>query len=210
MVYKITCISTQKYYIGVHSTNNIDDGYMGSGIEIKKHLSFCLGVHIKEIISETSDRDSALFLEKKIVNRQLLLDPLCLNIALGGAGSNINWTDHNKNPKNRHFRIKGRVAANKTAAMRKCSAETFAKTSARLHREGKICAPDWTGRSHKETTKRKIGLANAIKQAGKLNSQFGTHWFHYPLTKEVKKIKSSEVVVYTVLGWKPGRIFNKL
>jgi hypothetical protein len=34
-LYKITCIINEKYYLGIHSTNNINDGYMGSGKRIK-------------------------------------------------------------------------------------------------------------------------------------------------------------------------------
>jgi pentatricopeptide repeat protein len=34
-IYKTTCLITGKYYIGMHSTTNFEDGYMGSGKRLR-------------------------------------------------------------------------------------------------------------------------------------------------------------------------------
>ena len=34
-IYKTTCNITNKYYIGMHSTSNLEDGYLGSGKRLR-------------------------------------------------------------------------------------------------------------------------------------------------------------------------------
>ena len=43
-IYKTTCSITNRFYIGMHSTDNIDDNYLGSG----KRLWNSINYHGKE------------------------------------------------------------------------------------------------------------------------------------------------------------------
>ena len=47
---------------------------------------------------------------------------------------------------------------------------------------------DWSGRKHKEESKKKIGEGNKISQMGKKNSQYGSIWINNgELVKKVNK-----------------------
>ena len=86
--YRIINKNTNQYYFGIHSTNNLNDNYMGSGTFLKKeYREHGKENFIKEILKFFDDRKTLLEYEKKIVNEDILSDPLCLNIAKGGVTS---------------------------------------------------------------------------------------------------------------------------
>lgn len=89
-LYKITCTVSSMVYIGVHSTNNLDDGYLGSGTviknKIKKHGRAAM---VKEIIEFYPDRETALAMEAVFVDEIVLNDPLSMNIRIGGKGNTV-------------------------------------------------------------------------------------------------------------------------
>lgn len=86
-VYKTICVTTGHYYFGVHSTNNMNDNYLGSGLKLinflKKHGRSCC---VREIIKICSTRDEAFKHEKEVLTEYVLSDPLCLNLIEGGTG----------------------------------------------------------------------------------------------------------------------------
>ena len=86
-IYKTTCIVNGKFYVGMHSTDNLEDGYLGSGKILgysrKKHGD---ENHNKEIIEMCSDRPALKLREKEIVNEELLSHPLNINLKYGGEG----------------------------------------------------------------------------------------------------------------------------
>ena len=64
--------------------------------------------------------------------------------------------------------------------------------------------PDWTGKSHKTSTKKKISRALKEAQGGSRNSQYGTRWV-YREKDGAKKIPATSLESYLEAGWLPGR-----
>lgn len=85
IIYKITNKINGRYYIGRHSTNNIDDSYMGSGVGIKNAIKkYGIDNFTKEIINETTSSELLWELEKEIVNDDVVNDKMSYNICYGG------------------------------------------------------------------------------------------------------------------------------
>ena len=75
-IYKTTCIVTDEYYYGMHSTPNLEDGYMGSGVNLKASIEKhgCEN-HRREIVLYCLSREIMIAKEEEIVNQDLLKDP---------------------------------------------------------------------------------------------------------------------------------------
>lgn len=85
--YKIVNKINGHFYYGIHSTYNINDGYMGSGTNIKDAIKkFGIENFEKEILKEFPSRQQLLEYEKEIVNQILIKDKSCYNITIGGGG----------------------------------------------------------------------------------------------------------------------------
>lgn len=84
-LYKITNQLNGKFYIGIHSTNNLNDGYFGSGTyinnAIKKHGKENF---VKEILEYKETREELSKREEEIVTLEFIQNPLTYNIRLGG------------------------------------------------------------------------------------------------------------------------------
>lgn len=90
--YRITHVPTGRFYVGIRSCSCTpeQDPYMGSGVIIKRLLeSHPASEFLKTIIEKFETRLEASDLESIIVTEELLLDPLCLNLKLGGDNSII-------------------------------------------------------------------------------------------------------------------------
>ena len=89
LIYKTTNLLNTKYYIGCHQTDNLNDGYLGSG----KHLKYAIKKYGKnnfkfEIMYSLSSKEEMFELERSIVNEDLINSPLTYNLKIGGSGGN--------------------------------------------------------------------------------------------------------------------------
>jgi hypothetical protein len=86
-LYKITNILNNNFYIGVHKTNNIDDGYFGSGLNINRAIKKHGKKNFKKEILKFFDNETDMFLaEAEIVTEDFLKQPNVYNVQIGGHG----------------------------------------------------------------------------------------------------------------------------
>lgn len=160
--YKITNNINGKYYYGVHSTNNLDDGYMGSGKYLhnayKKHG---ISNFTKTILKYFNDSDSMYLYESEVVDKNIVKDKNSYNIALGGrTGFRANLLpqdEYNKycetmsiatlGEKNGFY---GKTHTNET---RKKLSESASKRTGEKN--------PFYGKSHNDETRSKISKANS-------------------------------------------------
>jgi hypothetical protein len=200
-IYKSINLINGKYYIGMHSTNDINDGYIGSG----KRLWYSIKKYGKEnfkteIIEMLPNRNSLKEREKEIVNEDVLKDSSCMNMMRGGQGGFIS----DEQQRWRSF-CAGKKSAEKLKTddewrirHSKIASENFKKA----HQSGKIRYDTFTGKKHSEETKKKI--SETLKQLKLKNSQLGTQWI---TNGEInKKIKIVDVIP---TGWSLGRVIKK-
>lgn len=129
-VYKVTNLITNKYYVGAHSTSNLNDGYMGSGQQIKDAIKKYGATNFKfEILEMFSTREDAFKKEAEIVTENFVRDPQTYNMTTGGIGGSIK-TDEWKQQVSQ--KLRGRQFTPEHS-MKKSLAQTGSKN----HRYGK-------------------------------------------------------------------------
>ena len=210
-IYRITNTKNENYYIGMHSTNNLEDGYMGGGTRIRNSIrKHGLWVHIKEILEFLDDRESLIKREIEIVDESLLLDPFCMNLKKGGEGGGRIWSeDHMKKFGSAGNQKMIQLCENleyKEEFTKKCKSSETWKT---LHKEGKFTYDNFKGKSHKEESKKMIGEKNSESQKGEKNSQFGKVWIRKEKMDIETKVSKEDLEFYLSSGWERGRIISR-
>ena len=207
-LYKTTNLINKKYYYGMHSTSNLDDGYLGSGLKLRRSIrKYGKENFVKEILQFFENRDDLINGEIKLITEQVIDDPLSMNLMCGGNGG-LN----NKNGfLNKNIAIKARLITNKILHYKLQNDLEYRERVCKsisdgvkkwLHNRGKAA---WTGKKHSEETKKKMSESAKGLQVGEKNGSFGTCWITNQI--ENKKIKKEDLDSYLELGWVKGRKF---
>jgi hypothetical protein len=86
IIYKTTCIITGRWYLGLHSTDYLDDGYRGSGTRLQYSLKkYGKENHTFEILEFLPSRKELVQREIELITEEMVKDPMCMNLMKGGG-----------------------------------------------------------------------------------------------------------------------------
>jgi hypothetical protein len=195
-IYKTTNLLNGDFYVGVHSTNNLNDDYLGSGKRLKRSVKKYGKENFKlEVLEFFNDRSSLMLRENEIVNDSLLSDPNCMNLKVGGTGG-FSQEAQVRNSKKGNQRFIELMKNDEWKNNQRQKQSIGLKNEMRK----KGIKGRWEGKKHSNESKRKIGLKNSKNQTGNKNSQYNTCWITNDSIN--KKIKMSENLPE---GWRYGR-----
>ena len=203
LIYKTTNLLSGKYYIGMHSTNNLDDGYMGSG----RRLRYSINKHGKdnhkvEILEYCNSREELKNREIDIVTLNEIAKIDCMNLKVGGEGGFIS------DEQQRHrSQCGGRAHVEKLKSddvYKERHNKTFTKNRLNWINSGKHNFKTFEGKTHSSQTKVKMSETKKGQGKGENNSQYGSSWITNE--SENKKIKRGDFIPE---GWRLGRVIIK-
>lgn len=221
-LYRITNKVNGRFYIGVHKTNNLEDGYMGSGKIIQQAIKkYGIDNFEKEIIEFFNNEKEMMDKEIEIVNEEFLKRDEVYNLKRGGFGGfdyinklGLNRTPEilakrgdsikksyiGKNISGENSKSYGKHHTDKTKSIISEKRKEFFLSGGE-HPRGML------GKKHKKETKdkqRKASIENSPLR-GKLGMDHptgGKTWYN----NGISHIRSFN---HPGVGWVEGRIFKK-
>lgn len=206
-IYKTTNKIDGKIYIGKHKTNDLDDGYIGSG-KYLKHAIEKYGIENfkKEILFQFDNEDETNAKEAELVTEEFVKEDTNYNLCPGGNGGfgYINSNEELRIEKNKKARsiTNTRHKEKLKSWAAKGGTTTYEKhgVNVKFLEAGRN---SFLGKTHTLETKSLIGEKNSKHQKGNGNSQFGTMWITNG--DDNKKISKNEPIPD---GWVNGRKTN--
>ena len=158
--YVTTNLVNGKKYVGDHSTNNLEDGYIGSGnLFVQKVNEYGKENFSKEILEFFSTKQEAFTAQEKYIKKYK---------------SSVRENGYNISPKGGH-NIGGCFSEETLEKLRIGSSKPKSKEHKerikegikKAIKEGRYKRPDWTGREHSNESKQKMSKSHIGKKMSK-------------------------------------------
>jgi len=212
LVYKTTNKIKGEYYIGVHVTDDLEDGYLGSGKRLIYSLSkYGRDAFEREILATFNDPDEMFQKEAELVNEETLKDPLCLNLKVGGHGG---WLLKDKSAlytaESQAIRSpygKKEWREKNAEKIREWTAKGLSSARQKLYEMKKsgYKPVGMLGKHHTEEHKNHMSQVMSVAQAGERNSQYGKCWIYSTTERQSKRVMKEDVQGWLDKGWSLGR-----
>lgn len=187
IVYKTINLINNKYYIGIHSTLNINDNYLGCGhwrgrkVSLKATSSPILNAFLKygdinfkkEILFIYKTREEALVKEQELIN---VSDKMCYNARTGGINNYI-YTEQAKHKMSKSAKKRSKHILLQTIILKEYNKWRTGKTYKEIYGEekGKEVSTKkskaLTGRKLSEKHKQKMSENRKGKDCGKCKNR---------------------------------------
>lgn len=96
IIYKTTNLINNKIYVGMHSTDNLNDGYLGSGWILKQAIKKYSKENFKrEVLLVLPSRKEAREVEALLVDTEFISRQNTYNLQEGGMGVENQWGENN-------------------------------------------------------------------------------------------------------------------
>jgi len=154
-IYQTTNLTNGKIYIGYHSTEDLNDQYLGSGKILNQAITKSGRENFKrEILYVFPSREEALNKELELVNEAFVQREDTYNMKIGGEGG---WDHTYSNPKIAERRRAGnrRAIEEGRAAMWRLTAE----------QRSEIGKKSFLGKTHSAESRKKIGDAQLLDES---------------------------------------------
>ena len=221
-LYQITNLVNNKIYIGVHSTKDIDDSYMGSGVNIQSAIKkYGINNFKKDILYTFDNVEDMYAKEKELVTEVFLLREDTYNLRVGGTGG---FDFINKNNLNGFYNTevarKGRQSTNallevrygeqwkkiiskngNKALQKKREDDPYFNQIMIEHGRRNIKIASQYANTPRAIQNKKNTFSKIGHQQGQKNSQYGKMWITNG--KESKSIPGQEIIPE---GWRRGRV----
>jgi hypothetical protein len=191
IIYKTTCLVTGKWYLGKHSTKDLNDGYLGSGTAIKRSIKkHGRQNHVREVLEHLPSLEALNLREASLITKDVVNDPMSLNLKLGGQGGFD------------HITLETRLVSRKTIKQRRAADEAYRiKHSASMSSNAK----------NTDVSKAHAALRNKYKdpafKAAQIESLRLANTGRKAIQKDgiVKMVPATELQSYLDAGWVIGR-----